>query len=331
MRGRGNVDAMGNIDAEQGSVSVKGREVTVNTVHAGENIKLVGLEDVGYEGGGIVDAKGLVSADNGDVDIMVKATPEELDQYKEPIYPESADYDPAGVIKLNNDVVAGGSVGLHNDTEFYADADQHVTAEDGMITAKGTLTKTSENGSLYLHADDDVRLYDDVVNPVGGVSVISDNGKIYTPDAEGGETDAINVGIEGSSDYLFDVGVDLPFGDGEAAIVLLSHDTIELGPDASLYASGFYLSTADAEAGNYDEPGVDDRPGAGLLQEDGAIIGGYERDEGIPSDIADLYRQCKSGDVIAQCRQHLCRTSCQLRYSNRSRRLVSATDSTGCL
>ena len=287
MRGRGNVDASGNIDAEQGSVGIKGRAVTVNTVHANENIKIVGLEDVGFEGGGIVDAKGLISTDNGNIDIMVNATPETTDEFGKPVFEESddLDLDPLGLIKIGDDVIAGDNVTLHNNTKFYAEEDQHVTAENGMIAAKGTLTKTSSEGSLYLLAYEDVSLADDVSNGGGGVSVISETGKIFTP----GSGNALNINIEGYASEVSGDGVDgadLPFGDGKAAIVLLSDETFELGPDADLTARGVY--------GNTD---VDDRPGGDLLAEDGAIIGGFERDEGIPSDIA-IYVGSASGNVV---------------------------------
>jgi len=288
LRGRGNVDASGNIDAEQGSVAITGRDVTVNTVHAFDDIELTGLQNAGllagkdYEGGGVVDAQGLISTDNGDIDIMVKATPESLDEeFGELIYSESDEYDPDGLILVGDNINAKGNVTLHNNTEFYAEDDQDVTAANGSIEAKGTLTKTSETDNLYLHAKGDVSLAGNVINEADGVSIISETGKIFTPGSN-----ALNVTIKGYSDDFWGQGVDLPYEeDGKAAIVLVSHDTLELGPDGALIATGWYGDSGD------------NRPGGELLAEDGAIIGGYERDEGIPSDIA-IYARSTTGNVI---------------------------------
>lgn len=138
---------------------------------------------------------------------------------------------------------------------------------------------------------------------VGGVSVISQDGRIYT---EGSE--AVNVVIEGfSSDisypddivpYAGKTGVDLPFkgseGEslGKAAIVLQSADDLTLGPDASLKALGLYLPSSE----NWGEVvGPDDRPGVNFLAED-AMIGGYDRDQGVPSDVA-IYAGSTAGNV----------------------------------
>ena len=285
MFGYGNVTTTGTVDAQNGNVDIQGRIVKVGAIHARENIILAGLEKVLSPsqrspdvGGSLVQTTGLIKADNGNVDIMVMETPQDDESGK---FLKSGNYDPDGLIKVGNNVIAGGNVTLHNNTEFYANADQEVIAENGMIEAKGTLTKTSRTGSLYLDAEDDVRLHDNVTNEVGGVSVISETGKIHTPGS-----DALNIEIEGYSDEMSGDGVDLPFGDGKAAIVLLSDETLELGPDASLRASGYF-----------GDSGEDNRPGGELLQEDGAIIGGFERDEGIASDIA-IYVGSKSGDVI---------------------------------
>jgi hypothetical protein len=148
-------------------------------------------------------------------------------------------------------------------------------------------------------------------NNIGGVSVISEGGKIYT-----GESDALAVNIFGFSDEVMGVwhsevpvepaGVDLPYKDGEgnaqgkAAIVLQSHDTLILDEEAGLVASGFYLP-AGASDGLPPEKqdgvqGVDNRPGIDFLAED-AAIGGFDRDQGIPSDVA-IYGASTTGNVI---------------------------------
>ena len=107
---------------------------------------------------------------------------------------------------------------------------------------------------------------------VGGVSIISENGKIYTED--GIDSDTINVVIEGYSDYLEGIGVDLPHGDGKAAIVLMSNDDLKVGEDAELRVEGFY----DAAA-------VDDRAGVDFLV-DSADSDPPGRNPGTPIDVA---------------------------------------------
>ena len=94
-----------------------------------------------------------------------------------------------------------------------------------------------------------------------------------------------------SNDVIESIGVELPDGEGKAAIVLQSHETLKLGTDASLNAEGFYLSTNDDM-----ENGVDDRPDMTWLADDGENIGGHERDEGIASDVA-IYVGSKTGNV----------------------------------
>ena len=142
----------------------------------------------------------------------------------------------------------------------------------------------------------------------GGVSIISEAGKIFTarplgPVAAAADT-AIrveeggrlinNIRIEGYSDYRNGIGVDLPYGEGEAAIVLMSSETVELGSNANLYARGWYVPEGEGLQG---ETGVDDRPGVDLLQTDGTVIGGFERNEGDPIDVA-IYVASTENDVI---------------------------------
>ena len=186
-------------------------------------------------------------------------------------------------IYLGGDVTAAVDVTLNNDTVFTSDDDQKVDAQTGMITAKGWLWKNSDWGSLYLEAAEDISLSDHVEVDWGGASIISENGKIFTPDEFGGETDTLNVYIEGYSDDKVGDGVDLPHGEGKAAIVIISKEDLKIGSDAQLHASGTY----------YDD--VDDRAGMNLLDEP-ATIGGVPRDEGDLFDVA-IYVASTEGDV----------------------------------
>lgn len=282
--GRGYVQSTGLINADDGSVDITGRAVIVNTIDASEDITLTGLQmiDEAFEEAGYVDVQGQLNA-GGDVDLMVKASDTQYKpEWREDIYPESENIDPAGVIYVGDDITANGNVTLHNQTEFYADGDQVVLAEEGTITAVSSLAKT-ESGSLYLLAGEHVSLSDDVTNPVGGVSIIAENGRIFTP---GGADDTLNVAIVGTSNDALGIGADLPDGDGKAAIILRSSQDLNIGADASLTANGAYSNDAE------------DRAGIGFLDED-ANIGDNDRDQGIPSDIA-IYAGSQSGNVNIQ-------------------------------
>jgi filamentous hemagglutinin family protein len=180
-------------------------------------------------------------------------------------------------------------------------------------------------GNIYISGQGDIQLSGDLTGisdggieaagegeyiwTVGGVSVISQDGRIYT---EG--SNALNVTINGfSSDiyYISEVtpyagktGVDLPYktdeGDaqGKAAIVLQSKESLILGPDASLQASGLYLPASESSDA---ATGVDDRAGANFLAAD-AAIGGLDRNQGVPSDIA-IYAGSTGGNVTIQTAQ----------------------------
>lgn len=124
----------------------------------------------------------------------------------------------------------------------------------------------------------------------GGVSIRSEDGRIYT---QGSDT-IDNIFIAGYSNDTAEgpgTGVDLPVLDdeglpqGKAAIVLESNGDMLIGPNGKLIAGGQY------------DPSVDDRTGVGFLSEDGAIIGGYERNEGIASDVA-MYIGSTNGNVV---------------------------------
>ena len=155
-------------------------------------------------------------------------------------------------------------------------------------TCLGNLGLYAPNGDIQISGDltafgwceyppDICEWYD---RPTGGVSVIADNGKIYTEGASP-DNDTLNIGIVGNSDQLYQggaLGVDLPYGPGKAAIVVMSNEDLKFGPDTMLIARGTY----------YGDGSVDDRPGVGFLATPGTAIppGGPVRDEGIPIDVA---------------------------------------------
>jgi filamentous hemagglutinin family protein len=116
----------------------------------------------------------------------------------------------------------------------------------------------------------------------GGVSIISEKGAVRTAD----DTILDDVEIWGISDDEQDIGVDLPYGPGKAAILIMSEDTLTLGEDSKLTASGWYDTTGD----------VDDRAGVGFLDVPEEIPSGYPRYKGDPFDAA-IYLASTDGDV----------------------------------
>ncbi|MHC4622683.1 MAG: beta strand repeat-containing protein, partial [Planctomycetota bacterium] len=129
--------------------------------------------------------------------------------------------------------------------------------------------------------------------PTGGVAVISNRGKIYTED--GVNDDTLNVSVTGSSnhwayDELHDrtgLGVDLPYGDGKAAILISSAEDLKIGENAELLAYGQY----------YDD--VDDRAGVGFVDDTPPlppVIGGIPRNPGDAFDAA-VYVASTGGNV----------------------------------
>jgi filamentous hemagglutinin family protein len=118
--------------------------------------------------------------------------------------------------------------------------------------------------------------------PTGGVGIVSNEGKIYTED--GLDNDTLNVSVTGNSDHWAGLGVDLPEGDGKAAILISSKEDLKIGEDARLAAYGKY----------YDD--VDDRAGIGFLDAPAEIPGGIPRDEGDAFDLA-IYAASQTGDV----------------------------------
>ncbi|MCP4609562.1 MAG: hypothetical protein GY845_12700, partial [Planctomycetes bacterium] len=116
----------------------------------------------------------------------------------------------------------------------------------------------------------------------GGVSIISDNHTVRTAD----DTILDNVAISGTSDDELDIGVDLPYGPGKAAIVVMGAEDLMLGEGTTLTASGTYDTTGD----------VDDREGLGLLDVRTEIPDGFPRYEGDAFDAA-IYLASTDEDV----------------------------------
>jgi hypothetical protein len=111
----------------------------------------------------------------------------------------------------------------------------------------------------------------------GGVSIISDNAGVSTF----GYTILDNIDITGSSNGTS--GVDLPYGVGKAAIVIMSEETLTLGSGVELMANGTY-DTTDT---------VDDRAEIDFLDHDipaDSKLGGW------PIDVA-IYLASNGGDV----------------------------------
>ncbi|HIJ71006.1 MAG TPA: filamentous hemagglutinin N-terminal domain-containing protein [Planctomycetes bacterium] len=201
----------------------------------------------------------------------------------------------------------GGSEELAIDLH-YAGPDNGVSTCCGNIIIEG-------QGDIQIGVDlittlrsscggDDYKPQSYEVQQPGGVSIISQNGKIYTEDTQeapdgldpptlrnsiNGTDYALNTTIEGYSDDATGAGVNLvPSGEiaGKAAIMLMSKEDLNLGENSHLRAEGLYYGTD-----------VDDRPAIGFLNES-AGIGGYDRDQGQPIDVA-IYAASTEGNVQA--------------------------------
>ena len=120
----------------------------------------------------------------------------------------------------------------------------------------------------------------------GGVSIISDNHTVRTANPDPDYAILDNVAITGTSDDELDIGVDLPYGPGKAAIVIMGAEDLMLGENTTLTASGTYDTTGD----------VDDREGLGLLDVRTEIPSGFPRYEGGPFDAA-IYLASTDGDI----------------------------------
>ena len=150
--------------------------------------------------------------------------------------------------------------------------------DDNAADQWNSITATAENNILLLGTGD-IKIGGDLTSNSGGVSVISHDGGIYDSDSYDYimmlGTTLDKVALSGYSDDAAGAGVDLPSGPGKAAIVIMSADTLNLGPVAVLTANGTYDSTGT----------VDDRAGIGFLDVP-ATIGEVLRDEGDPFDAA---------------------------------------------
>jgi hypothetical protein len=208
------------------------------------------------------------------------------------------------------------------DSDYYEYVDQLVEATEGTVATHGWLHKTEPGdltlrggsdelaidlnyagpgngvstcaGNLIIEGNGDIQIDTDVLTTFGsftvpnqegyepgGVSIISDNGMIYT---EASGDNSLNVTIEGYSNHATGTGVDLPYGEGKAAIVVMSKKDLKLGEDNFLNAEGLYYGEA-----------VDDRDGVGFLAES-ASIGGHDREEGKAIDVA-IYAASTEGNV----------------------------------
>ncbi|NLW83123.1 MAG: filamentous hemagglutinin N-terminal domain-containing protein [Phycisphaerae bacterium] len=203
----------------------------------------------------------------------------------------------AAETRSNADILAADDLTVNSDLILFGSADQTVASETANVHAAGKISKSTD-GSIYIAAQNNVRLDGDITADLGGVSVIAETGTIHT-----GEGDALNIAISGYSDDVWDnTGADLPYkgSEGEslskAAIVLQSGQDLTIGPDAKLNAEGRYV--APEEVSGEFPYGVDDRPAVNFLAQD-ALIGGYVRDKGVPSDIA-IYAASTEGNVTVQ-------------------------------
>jgi filamentous hemagglutinin family protein len=257
-------------------------------VEAGDSVYLEATPDSAYAGGDMTITAGADVTAQGNLnaghDITISSS-------------DNTTY-------LGGNVTAGHDVTLNNNTRFTGMSDQQVEA-GGMITAGGWLDKLNaeSDGSLYLHAGSDIMLADDVTAAIccpemcwsagGGVSIISDNGAIYTPGVEVDGKPALAINITGRSDHFGGIGVDLPYGQGKAAIVIQSQEDLVLDETSSLTACGRYYEPE--LIGGYWT--VDDRPGVDFLDVPQNIpAGGSLRNQGEPFDAA-IYVGSKAGDV----------------------------------
>ena len=188
----------------------------------------------------------------------------------------------------------GGDPELAIDIRYPGDLDEEhtavATAGDLYILGKGDVQISGDLtalGGVYWGSPDWPEIEDgeNVIEPVavGGVSIVSENGKIYTED--GINNDTINVVIEGYSDQTVgSIGVDLPYDDGKAAIVLASNGDLNLSENAGLLAAGLY-----------DAAVTDDRAAVGFLDKP-EQIDGLMRNEGDPIDVA-IYLASETGNV----------------------------------
>ena len=160
------------------------------------------------------------------------------------------------VSSTNGDVVVNGDVSAGSGIKFEATGNINIRKELKTIT--GNISVHSTGGDLIVNGDINARWSgnDNKVsdNPFGGgVELLADSGRIYSSDAG-----TLNVSITGYSNDLGTpdpMGVKLPGGTGRAGIVIISHDSLHLGPGAVLST---YRKREDGETKRSDK---DDRDG----------------------------------------------------------------------
>lgn len=227
------------------------------------------------------DINALKSLKSGDtIELKAKTV-----QVREDITAGSTATVDADVLYSRGDVISEDDLLIMAESVLWGDTDQTIRSETSVKSTESISKVTS--GNIYISATGNVQLNGDVSAIEGGISIISENGKIHT-----GDSDILNVAISGYSDEITNsIGVELPDGEGKAAIVLKSSDTLNLGSDAYLKADGIYLSANDDPVN-----GVDNRPDITWLDTDNTEIGGYKRDEGVVSDVA-IYIGSENGNV----------------------------------
>jgi filamentous hemagglutinin family protein len=97
-------------------------------------------------------------------------------------------------------------------------------------TNKGNIILHSTGGDLIVNGN--INAYGLNKPPGGGVELLADSGRIYS-----GDSGTLNVSITGYSNDLGEedpMGVKLPGGTGRAGIVIVSRDSLHLGPEAEL-------------------------------------------------------------------------------------------------
>ena len=106
---------------------------------------------------------------------------------------------------------------------------------NALKTNKGNITVHSTQGDLIVNGDINARWQSANESLGGGVELLADAGRIYTSGAG-----TLNVSITGYSDDLWAentsdrMGVELPGGQGRAGIVIISRDSLHLGPKGKL-------------------------------------------------------------------------------------------------
>jgi hypothetical protein len=213
-------------------------------------------------------------------------------------------------------VMGGQGVSLLHETSGYADPAVSTCEGDlwiyggGDVQIRGDVTTFGE-GAGYS--------YDYWCRPTGGVAIVSGEGSVYSEEIPtlNGTEKVLNISITGTSDHEAQTGIDLVQFDiatrrttdwwdydsymephPRAAILIQSSDNLTIGDAATLTARGNYYS--EVEIGDVGRFVVDDRPAIGFLDTDGTIIGGYERDEGQPFDLAIYLASTGNADSITQ-------------------------------